>query len=111
MKSKSTAVNSIMGRIAMPAHDTVELRAELARDLARLHVLTLDWLDNRIELSRLHPKPGSTLARTEIVTIRLTPKLKYLADIAARKHRRTLSSFIEWALAETIKDASEGVDS
>ncbi|MFM9864412.1 MAG: hypothetical protein ACKVRO_12470 [Micropepsaceae bacterium] len=32
------------------------------------------------------------------MTVRLDPKLRYFAEIAARKHRRTLSSFIEWAI-------------
>lgn len=36
--------------------------------------------------------------RSETVSVRLDPKLRYLADLAARKQRRTLSSFIEWAL-------------
>ena len=40
---------------------------------------------------------GSKLNRTETVTIRLDPKLRYLTELAARKQRRTVSSFIEWA--------------
>jgi len=46
---------------------------------------------------------GNKLSRTETVTVRLEPKLKYLAEIAARKQRRTLSSFIEWAVEESLK--------
>ena len=51
--------------------------------------------------------------RSEIVTVRLDPKLKYLAELAARKQRRPLSSYIEWAversLAEvTLKEDSNG---
>lgn len=45
---------------------------------------------------------GGKLVRSEIVTIRLDPRLRYLADLAARKHRRTLSSFIEWAIEESL---------
>lgn len=45
---------------------------------------------------------GSKLARTETVTVRLDPKLRYLAELAARKQRRTLSSYIEWALEESL---------
>lgn len=41
---------------------------------------------------------GSKLSRTETVTVRLDPKLRYMAELAARKQRRTLSSFIEWAI-------------
>lgn len=41
---------------------------------------------------------GAKLSRSETVTVRFDPKLRYLAEIAARKHRRTMSSFIEWAV-------------
>jgi hypothetical protein len=43
-------------------------------------------------------KKGSKLARSETVTIRLDPKMRYLAELASRVHRRTLSSYIEWAI-------------
>lgn len=43
---------------------------------------------------------GSKLARSQTVQVRLVPKVRYLADLAARKHRRTLSSFIEWAIED-----------
>jgi hypothetical protein len=46
---------------------------------------------------------GGKLARSETVTVRLDPKLRYLAELAARKQRRTLSSFIEWAIEEILK--------
>ncbi|MEQ8734914.1 MAG: hypothetical protein RIC29_08320 [Rhodospirillaceae bacterium] len=36
------------------------------------------------------------------VTVRLDPKLKYLADLGARKQRRPLSGFIEWAVEESL---------
>jgi hypothetical protein len=45
---------------------------------------------------------GGKLNRSETVTIRLDPKLRYLTELAARKQRRTLSSFIEWAIASAI---------
>ena len=38
------------------------------------------------------------MRRSEVVTVRLDPKLRYLAELAARKQRRTVSSFIEWAV-------------
>lgn len=47
---------------------------------------------------------GGKLSRSETVTVRLDPKLRYLTELAARIHRRTLSSYIEWA----IKDALDG---
>ena len=37
------------------------------------------------------------------MTVRLDPKLRYLAELAARKQRRTVSSFIEWAIEESLK--------
>jgi hypothetical protein len=40
--------------------------------------------------------------KSEIVTVRLDPKLKYLAELAARKHRRPLSSYIEWAVEQSL---------
>lgn len=45
---------------------------------------------------------GSKLSRSETVTVRLDPKLRYLAELAARKQRRTLSSFIEWAIEDCL---------
>lgn len=45
---------------------------------------------------------GGKLARTETVTIRLDPKTRYLAELAGRVHRRTTSSFIEWAIEESL---------
>ena len=42
------------------------------------------------------------LSRSETVTVRLDPKLRYLAELAARKHRRTLSSYVEWAVEESL---------
>ena len=41
---------------------------------------------------------GGKLSRSETVTVRLDPKLRYLAELAARLHRRTLSSYVEWAI-------------
>lgn len=46
---------------------------------------------------------GGKLGRSETVTVRLDPKLRYLAEIAARKQRRTLSSFIEWAIEDALQ--------
>jgi len=46
---------------------------------------------------------GSKLARSQTVTVRLDPKLRYLAELAARKQRRTLSSYVEWAIEESLE--------
>ena len=40
--------------------------------------------------------------KSEVVTVRLDPKLKYLAELGARKHRRPLSSYIEWAVEQSL---------
>ena len=45
---------------------------------------------------------GGKLARSEVVTVRLDPRLRYLADLVARRQRRTLSSFIEWTIEESL---------
>jgi predicted transcriptional regulator len=45
---------------------------------------------------------GGKLSRSETVTVRLDPKLRYMAELAARKQRRTLSSFIEWAIEDAL---------
>ena len=51
-----------------------------------------------------HSARGGKLSRSEVVTIRLDPKMRYLAELAARKQRRTVSSFIEWAIERSLKE-------
>ena len=41
--------------------------------------------------------------RVEVVTTRLKPELKYLAELGARMHRRSLSNFLEWCVADALK--------
>lgn len=50
-------------------------------------------------------KKAPNSVRTEGVSVRLDPKLYYLASMAARDQVRTLSSFIEWAVRRTLADA------
>lgn len=45
---------------------------------------------------------GGKLSRSETVTVRLDPKLRYLGELAARLHRRTLSSYVEWAIQASL---------
>lgn len=59
---------------------------------------------------------GGRLSRSETVTVRLDPKLRYLAELAALKQRRTASSFIEWAIEDSLnrvylKEGGYGNDS
>ena len=55
-------------------------------------------------------RDGGTPKRSEVVTVRLDPKLKYLAELAARKHRRPLSSFIEWAVEQSLSGLVENAE-
>lgn len=47
---------------------------------------------------------GAKTSRSETVTVRLDPQVRYLAELAARSQRRTLSSFTEWAVEEGLKN-------
>lgn len=49
-------------------------------------------------------KIASKVTRSETVTVRLDPQLRYLAELAARKQRRSLSSYIEWAVEISLKE-------
>jgi len=46
---------------------------------------------------------GSKLSRTQTVTVRFDPRLRYLTELAARKQRRTVSSYIEWAVEQSLE--------
>ena len=58
------------------------------------------------EHKRKSPAGGAKLQRTETVTIRLDPKMRYLAELASRLQRRTVSSYIEWAVDRSFSDVS-----
>jgi len=47
---------------------------------------------------------GGKLNRTETVTLRLDPRLRYLTELAARTQRRTTSGFIEWAIERSLRE-------
>jgi hypothetical protein len=47
-------------------------------------------------------RSGGKLNRSETVTVRLDPQLNYLCELAARAHRRTKSSFIEYAVEQAL---------
>lgn len=46
------------------------------------------------------------VGKTETIGFRLEPKLKFAADLAARKQRRSISSFIEWAVEQAVKSVT-----
>lgn len=50
-------------------------------------------------------KKGSKLNRTEIFNVRFDPILKWAAELAASKERRTLSSYTEWAVEQAVKQS------
>jgi hypothetical protein len=45
---------------------------------------------------------GGKLSRSEVVTVRFDPKLRFALELASRRQRRTVSSFIEWVVAQAI---------
>ena len=47
--------------------------------------------------------PEGQPVKSEVVSIRLSPRLKYLADLAARADERTVSNYVEWAVKESLK--------
>ena len=53
---------------------------------------------------------GDSSRKSEVVTVRLDPRLKYLAELAARRQRRPLSSYIEWAIAGSLDRVEAGID-
>jgi hypothetical protein len=53
----------------------------------------------------------ASISRSKVVGVRLDPKLRYLAELAARKQRRSLSSFVEWAIEESLGRVSLPDDS
>jgi hypothetical protein len=49
---------------------------------------------------------GGNLTRSVTVTVRMDPKMRYLTELAARSQRRTVSSFIEWAIEQSFSDVN-----
>lgn len=45
---------------------------------------------------------GGKLSRSQVITVRLDPRLRHGAEIASRKQRRTVSSFVEWAVEQAL---------
>jgi len=49
---------------------------------------------------------GGKLSRSEVVTVRFDPKVRYALDLAARAQRRTVSSLIEWAVDRALHEVT-----
>jgi hypothetical protein len=56
---------------------------------------------------RRKAKPGGS--RTEVFAFRMDPRMKYLSEIAARKQRRSLANFIEWAVERALDETKIGM--
>ena len=46
--------------------------------------------------------------RAATMSVRLSPRLRYLAELAARKQHRTLSKFIVWAIEKALEQVQLG---
>ena len=56
-------------------------------------------------------KSKESTRRSQIVSVRLDPRLKYLAELAARRQRRPLSSYVEWAIERSLSHVEPDPDS
>ena len=66
----------------------------------------LDGSFGRKDIQEMKNKPEKKAdadKRSQSVSVVLDSKLRYLAEIGARKHRRSLSSYIEWAIERSFK--------
>jgi hypothetical protein len=43
-------------------------------------------------------------AKANMLSLRLAPKLRYLAELQAREQHRTMTNFIEWAIKEALRN-------
>lgn len=48
------------------------------------------------------------VAKTLVVPVRMDPILKWAAELAAGKERRSLNSFVEWAVEQAVKRVDVG---
>ncbi len=55
-------------------------------------------------------KDGRGGRKSEVITIRLDPRLKYLAELPARRQRRPLSSYVEWAIEQSLGQVRPSYD-
>ena len=96
MKETSKPPDGVQGML------DAAMEAEASRQ--RLAKRAFDAVDAPEALNALSrgAKGGGKLSRSETVTVRLDPKLRYLAELAARLHRRTLSSYIEWSIESSL---------
>lgn len=85
----------------------LEAQGELDPEEVLPHHFVQYWRELR-RLRELVTPVAPKVRRSETVTVRLDPRMNYLAELAARSQRRTKSSFIEWAVQEAIKGMDLG---
>ena len=42
--------------------------------------------------------------RTEVLAMRFDPQIKYMAELASRQERRSLTNFVEWAIERALRE-------
>ncbi len=70
--------------------------------------------DPALEATRAIPETTSAKlskggSKTETVTMRLSPRLKFALDLMARKQHRNFTSVAEWALSRILDDPESGL--
>ena len=48
-------------------------------------------------------------AKSDVLTLRLSPKLKYGLELLSRKHHRNISSTVTWAIEQAINNSEDGL--
>ena len=94
------AIRFLTDARGMPFMDAVKELAERAN--MQVPVSSLTQIPEVLPEPVMTKRGGAKLSRSETVTVRLDPKLNYLCELAARAQRRTKSSFIEWAIADSL---------
>jgi len=52
---------------------------------------------------------SSSGTKGEVITVRLSPKLKYGLELLSRKQHRSLSSIVTWSLEQMINSGEDGL--
>jgi len=52
---------------------------------------------------------SSAWLKSDVITVRLNPKLKYGLEILSRKQHRNISSLVTWAIEQAINDPEDGL--
>jgi RNAse (barnase) inhibitor barstar len=52
---------------------------------------------------------SSAWIKSDVITVRLNPKLKYGLELLSRKQHRNISSLVTWAIEQAINDPQDGL--